>query len=149
MDDLQRLLGAAGIDPAAAPKLLEIAATHLRNGEALPPALASYLAIAFEKTANRPQDEQAKTLTDSLGIGVIVGRPRKTLPNGELVLAVAIYGDTEANETETGLRKAIAEAGGVAKNTAKTRIKETRTKLEEARTHVGNIRLRPRGTDSE
>lgn len=149
MDDLQRLLGVAGIDPAAAPKLLEIAATHLRNGETLPPALASYLAIAFEKTANRPQDEQAKTLTDSLGIGVIVGRPKKTLPHGDLVLAVAVYGDTKANEAKNGLRSAIAEAGGVSKGTAKTRIEETRTKLEEARKHVGNIRMQPSGSDNE
>jgi hypothetical protein len=149
MVDLQRLLGTAGIDPAAAPRLLEIAATHLRNGEALPPALASYLAIAFEKTAKRPQDEQAKTLTDSLGIGVVVGRPKKPLPHGELVLAVAVYGDTEANEAETGLRSAIAEAGSVSKNTAKTRIEEARDKLEEARKYVGNIRMSPRGTDSE
>lgn len=153
MDDLQRLLGAAGHDAAAAPKLLEIAASYLRKGEALPPALASYLAKAFEMTTKRPQDEQAKVLTDSLGIGVVVGRPKKPLPHGDLVFAVAIYGDTKEREAETGLRTAVAKAGGVSKNTAKTRIEETRKKLDEhmneARKHVGNIRTRPRGTDSE
>lgn len=149
MEDIQRLLNSAGHDPAAAPKLLAIAATYLRRGEALPPALASYLAKAFERTAKRPQDEQAKTLTDSLGIGVIVGRPKMTLPHGDLVLAVAVYGDTEANEAKNGLRSAIAEAGGVSKNTAKTRIKETREKLEEAQKYVGNIRMRPRGAENE
>lgn len=141
MADLQRLLDTAGIDPEAAPKLLAVAAEYLRRGEALPPKLATYLAAAFERVAKAERSEQVNALKEGLGLGVVTGAPRKPIHKGDVALAVVVHGD---KEDETGLRSAIAEAYGVAKNTAKSRIQDARSELEKAHKHVGNIRVRPR-----
>jgi len=141
MADLHRLLDAAGIDPEAAPKLLKVAAEYLRRGEALPPNLAKYLAKAFERAAKAERGEQVNALKVGLGFGVVTDAPRKPIHKGDVALAVVVHGD---KEEEIGLRSAIAEAYGVAKNTAKSRIQDARDELKEAHKHVGNIRVRPR-----
>jgi hypothetical protein len=144
MAELQRLLSSAGIDPEAAPKLLAIAASYLRRGEALPPEIASYLATAFEKAAKQPRGEQVNALKDGLGLGVVTGSPRKSIDKGDVALTVVLHGE---QERELGLRLALAKTYGVSKNTAKARITETREKLAVARKHVGNIRMRKRGDE--
>ncbi len=146
-------------DPNAAVELLSIAADCLKDREPIPDALADYLSDAFKqavrtktpKNGRRIEDERINQLAHGLYMKHRPegGAPRKDVPHGGILLAVAVYGDTEANEAETGLRSAIAEAGGVSKNTARTRIEETRDKLKKARRHVGNIRMRPREADSE
>lgn len=146
-------------DPNAAVELLSIAADCLKARETIPDALGDYLSNAFKqavrtktpKNGKRIEEERINQLAHGLYMkhGPEGGAPRKDVPHGGLVLAVAVYGDTEANGAEVGLRSAIAEVGGIAKNTAKTRIEETRDKLKKARKHVGNIRMRPRETGSE
>lgn len=134
-------------DVEAARELLEIAADILKSRRPLPALLADHIASAFKRAANKEFDtkRRAQDLAFNLGLVRKDGRPSKKLPKGEMALAVAVYGDAEA---EFGLRTAVAEAhGDMTKNTAKAKIQEAREGLEEARKHIGNIRLRKGGLD--
>lgn len=134
-------------DVDASRELLEIAASILASRRPMPISLADHIANAFMRASNREIDTKRRIEELAFNLGMVRndGRPTKRLPKGDMALAVAVYGDSEA---EVGLRNAIAEAhGDMTENTAKARIQESRQVLEEARKSVSNIRMRKRGEE--
>jgi hypothetical protein len=126
-------------DPHAAAELLALAADYLKGREALPDALADYLADAFRQAARTKPPKNGKRIEDErinqLAHGLYMkrspdgGAPRKDVPKGDVALAVAAFGGTVS---ETKLKAEFAAAYDVSEGTARSRIKEAKAELADA-----------------
>ncbi|MBB3996078.1 putative HTH transcriptional regulator [Sulfitobacter undariae] len=115
------LLSRPGIDPEARIELLAIAATYLRNGEAMPENLRNHLAQAFEATAQADLSERAKTIGECLGIVGEAQRPRKLGPIDVI--------KASAND-EDRLAGRLMEEHKISERTARKRIAEIKAANE-------------------
>lgn len=73
-------IAGASTDAKTAPEALRIAAGYMRRRELLPPALADYLASAFEVAALKPEGHQANALALELGLMAQNRRPSAVRP---------------------------------------------------------------------
>lgn len=127
----------------ASKELLELAAEYLEAGEPLPGKLARFLATSIRQAMAEPCAERGKTLALVLGLSAPGkdGRPRKREPKGDITLAVAVFSETVS---QTELSKAVRDASKgteyeIGLSTARTRIQDTKAKLDEARDRTHEI----------
>lgn len=141
---IDELLHSVDDDPHAVAQLLALAGNYLKNRELMPDALADYLAHAFCWAASAPlsddgkriEDERIARLIDGLCLKRKEGRPRAKIPKGDVTLTVAVFGETVS---ETKLKADLAAAYRVGKSTARSRIKEAKAELADARDKTREI----------
>ena len=135
---ISELLPKVGLDSTASADLLSIAADYFEAGNPLPDKLAKLFSKAIRQAVAEPSSERGKTLAFELGLDAQgkTGRPRKDIPNGDLALTVAVFGEAIS---ETELKKGIAKTYGVAPETARKRIKEAKAEQDKAREETDEL----------
>lgn len=126
------LIGRIGVDANAASELLSIAAELIENGKPLPAALAKFLAASIRRAMEQPSADRATALVFELGLIAPAkeGRPRKATPNGEIAATVAIFGN---QVSEGALKRELNLAYGLKEGTARSRVKDAKRKVAEAK----------------
>lgn len=135
---IAELLPQVGLNATASAELLSIAAGYFEAGKPLPESLAKLFAKAIRQAVAEPSSERGRMLAFELGLDAQAktGRPRKDIPNGDLALTVAVFGEAIS---ETELKKGIAKTYGVAPETARKRIKEAKAEQAKAREETDEL----------
>lgn len=140
------LIAARRGDVDAPVSLLRIAAEYLSSRKPMPDDLADFLAKAFRdvtsaraSVAGLPIEQvRIDRLAHGLRLKRSNNRPRAIRPAFELAKLVAASGD----QSETSLKMIVAKQFGVSESTALGWIKETKSKLAEAREIFGGDSVR-------
>lgn len=107
--------------------VLEIAARYLRQRKPLPPALADYLADAFETSAAKPLDNQGAVLLRELGIKAENRRPTHAAP---FELALFVDDKSNGNSERQRIMAAVREFG-IAETTVRRFLIKGRQDVED------------------
>ncbi|PHQ97578.1 MAG: hypothetical protein COB39_10185 [Marinosulfonomonas sp.] len=134
------LLHEAATNPNAAAQLLLEASIYLRSNQAMPTALATYLANALSKAAKAGQSKRGETLAEMLGL---TGKAQR-LPkyrSFDLFMLIILHDEKERAIPSKLLKKElmydVCELANVKERQAKDLIRDARKKLDNARDEIG------------
>lgn len=125
------LLHEAKARPDAAAGLMALATDYLRKGEAMPEALAQYLADALTKAAMADAPERGEVLAQALMVKQSANAPVKGR-KFDVFLSIAKHDAKYPRPMEKELVSEVMGALGVSERTAKQRIKDARVGMAQA-----------------
>lgn len=122
---IDELLLQVGINATAATELLQVAATYLERGEALPTRLAHFLAASFNQAALEPCSERGNALARALGLSAPgkEGRPRVAVAYNDIRRFVAEAIVNDPNISETKLKAKVAKCFNISPTKALSFVK--------------------------